>query len=272
MPSAAGITAAGSFLGGVGNVAGALRKPDKQEVVRPDPFKGALSTGSYWMGGGQLRTTTGDVIAQERDLRGRLGALAQTVKPGFSQARQALSSMFGAGRQQAVGTLRANLSQRGLLGASFANDQIAQLESEFKLKEALAISETYQMEFDKTLATLQAEGMLKEQQAARELAELGIATDFLRDVNQITSKQSTALAELAGDQALRAAGMDPDSLDLPPPPPTAAPLNDWRAVFGRGGRGGGSQAREGGGMRDRTAGRGAPGRGGFGRDSSNFGH
>jgi hypothetical protein len=248
------ITAAGSLLTGVGNVAGSLRKPPKQQdPVRPDPFKGALSTGSYWMGGGQLRTTTGDVIAQERDLRGRLGALAQTVKPGFSQARQALSSMFGAGRQQAVGTLRANLSQRGLLGASFANDQIAQLESEFKLKEALAISETYQMEFDKTLATLTAEGQLKEQQAARELAELGIATDFLRDVNQITSKQSTALAELAGDQALRAAGMDPDSLDLPPPAPAAGQPGQqsarpvygqsrsspqqpkWAQAFGRGG-------------------------------------
>jgi hypothetical protein len=232
------ITAAGSLLTGVGNVAGSLRKPPKQQdPVRPDPFKGALSTGSYWMGGGQLRTTTGDVIAQERDLRGRLGALAQTVKPGFSQARQALSAMFGAGRQQAVGTLRANLSQRGLLGASFANDQIAQLESEFKLKEALAISETYQMEFDKTLATLTAEGQLKEQQAARELAELGIATDFLRDVNQITSKQSTALAELAGDQALRAAGMDPDSLDLPPPAPAAGQpgQQSTRPIYGTSG-------------------------------------
>jgi hypothetical protein len=82
--------------------------------------KSPLSTGSYYFGGGQLRTTTGDVLSQERALRGRLGDLAKTVAPGMSQQRQALSGLFGAGRQQVMGTLRANLQQRGLLGAALA--------------------------------------------------------------------------------------------------------------------------------------------------------
>jgi hypothetical protein len=214
------LSGAGSLLGGVGNIIGAVQKPDSPEVVKPNPFKKPLSTGSYWFGGGQLRSSTGDVLGQERSLRERLGGLAQSVAPGFSAQRQALAGMFGAGRQQALGTLRSNLAQRGLLGASFANDQMAQLDAEFRMQEAMAVSQTYQQEFSATLQTIQAETLLKEQQAAREIAELGIATDFLADVNQITSKQSKALAELAGEQALRAAGLDPDSMDLPPSEPT----------------------------------------------------
>jgi hypothetical protein len=178
------LSGAGSLLGGVGNIIGAVQKPDSPEVVKPNPFKKPLSTGSYWFGGGQLRSSTGDVLGQERSLRERLGGLAQTVAPGF------------------------------------ANDQMAQLDAEFRMQEAMAVSQTYQQEFSATLQTIQAETLLKEQQAAREIAELGIATDFLAEVNQVTSKQSKALAELAGEQALRAAGLDPDSLDLPPSEPT----------------------------------------------------
>lgn len=216
---AAAVGSGASFagiLGGIGSIGlaggsilGALQNNQKVPTdTTHQPFLGLQSTPNYFFGGGQLRRTNqGDTLAQETALRSRLSALQASVAPGFGASRLAISHLFEAQRQQAVGDLRTNLSRRGLLGASFAQDQVSQLESDFAMKEAAAMAEQYQQEFTATYQTLQAENQLNQQEVTRQLTELGLSTEFLKYANQTYQYQTNQLASLSAQQVLDQAGV-----------------------------------------------------------------
>ena len=204
----------GNALIGTGTVMGAMQgyQGGSTGGLKPKPFLGPISTPGYFLGGGQLRLTSPDILNQERSLQQRLQGLAATVAPGMSQQRAALGQMFGAAKQQALGTLRSNLAQRGLLGWSFGQDQMRQLESQYNLDQANAMRETYNNEFTATFQTLQAEAGLKQEQAQRQIAELQIAGNYLSTVKQLDSTVTRGLAEMAAEQAVIAAGGDPSQV------------------------------------------------------------
>lgn len=76
---------------------------------------------------------------------GRFSDLLSRVRPGFSDIRAAredsIRNTFLRERSQAVGTLRQNLSRRGVLGSSFADASLGQAESAFADAEARALAE-----------------------------------------------------------------------------------------------------------------------------------
>ena len=166
----------------------------------PKPFKKRILTPGYTFGGGQL-TRLGGAMDQERRLTEGLGTLRTQMSPGFGPLSQQVGPQFAAQRNQAVGNLRSNLAQRGILGASFADNQIANAEAEFSLQESLARAGSFQREYEATIGVIQQQIEMQKTTISRELSELGISTSFLSTINQEMDKQAKQLADLAGQRA-----------------------------------------------------------------------
>lgn len=212
-----------SFINPITDIAGTLfntfssNKPGKEKDLRP-PFRGRVVTPAYSLGGGQLARLNTGVLDQERSLQTTLGGLRQQVAPGFGQLTTALGQQFAAQRGQAVGNLRASLAQRGVLGSSFAENQIQQAESEFSMQEATAKAQAFQQEFAATLDTINMEAALVKQQLSRELSELGLAADFLSGVDQIVDSNAKDLQKIAQRKAYEALYQELTGQHAPPMP------------------------------------------------------
>lgn len=189
-----GVDIAGGIASLFGSGGDSAPKPNR-------PFAGRVMTPSYTLGGGQLTRLQSGSLDQTRALQGRLGTLRQQIAPGFGQLSQAIGQQFGNQRSQAVGNLRTNMAQRGVLGSSFADTALNQVESEFAQQEFAARAQAFQQEFNASLATIQSEMALNAQELGRELQELGLSLNYLSGVEQETDKQSKELAKIAAQKA-----------------------------------------------------------------------
>lgn len=159
------------------------------------PFKGLIDTGAYRFGGGLLRGTN-DFSLGEQGIRANLANLQQQVKPGFGALTEAGAAAIRQAGAQASGNLRAQLAQRGLQGASFAQDQLASVASEFSKQEHEFRTQAWQQELNATMSILDAQHQSLLSQATKDLSELSISTGFLDSVNQ------SLLSQKAIEQAL----------------------------------------------------------------------
>jgi hypothetical protein len=190
----------GDIISGIGsgvNIAGSIADLFRKDssggggLIPPDPYKGLISTDAYRFGSGAL-AGTGDMAQQERRLLGLSEGLGASASPGFGQLTTTGVDAIRRNAQQASGNLRSSLAQRGLSGASFANDQVGRVLSDYQTQENEFRAQAFQAEYEASLKAITQQQQILAQQAERELGELGIATAFLAQVNQTILSQAQA--------------------------------------------------------------------------------
>ena len=171
------------------DIAGLFGSNNKPAGSSAKPYKDLIVTPGYTFGGGTLTRRNNDFLSGQRRLRDLTGTLQAQVKPGYGQLTETGVNAIRNRAAQESGNLRAQLAQRGLLGASFANDALArtsmdygQLESEFR-------AQAFQNEMAASNALIDRTQQSLAAQAAQELSELGTSTSFLQTVNQVAVTQ-----------------------------------------------------------------------------------
>lgn len=208
----------GDILSGIGSVAtgvgSLLGRRDRRDTdvtqFRPLPFTDPFRTPSFAVGPSgisrlnqllpqrqaELGVFTRSLRGGLQDIRGGLTDLRGEVRPGFGRLSRIASTTIRQAGAQAVGNLRSQLQRRNVLGASFADDAIARVQSEFAQREEQALAQAAINEIAATLqidqldlATsnallqqAQTEAALVTQQIQQELAELGIGAEFFSNV------------------------------------------------------------------------------------------
>lgn len=196
-------TGVGSALTGVGNLAGAAGAiygafqdpPNPYKNYPSKPFTGLINTPGYSFGGGQLQTSS-DVIPSLQKQRGLIGDLQSQVQPGYGKLTEAGINAIRQQGAQASGNLRAQLAQRGLSGASFAQDQLASVANQYSQLENEFRTQAFQQELQASTQLIDQQHTNLAAQAQQELGQLGIATGFLNSVPQAMQTQKSI------DQAL----------------------------------------------------------------------
>lgn len=198
----------GSILGGVGSLVGAAGDiyGSFQDAPKPvfdtqhAPFKGLITTPGYAFGGGSLLTRNNDFVQGQRRLRDLYSGLRAEVRPGFGRLTESGVNAIRQQAAQAAGNLRGQLAQRGLSGASFADDALTRVGVEYNQAETAFRAQAFQQEMDATNQLLDRENASLLEQATQQLSELGVASQFLGSVNQVATSQAQAQAALAQEQ------------------------------------------------------------------------
>lgn len=194
----------GGILSGVGNLAGAAGAiygafqdaPNPYKNYPSKPFTGLISTPGYSFGGGQLTNNNNQVQQGLETQRGNLSGLQGEVKPGYGKLTEAGVNAIRQQGAQASGNLRAQLAQRGLSGASFAQDQLASVANQYSQLENEFRTQAFQQELQASTQLIDQQHQNLSLQAQQELGQLGIATGFLNSVPQAMQTQKSI------DQAL----------------------------------------------------------------------
>lgn len=138
----------------------------------------------------------------------QLGGLVSQLDPATGKVTSSIRESFGARLRAATGNLRENLSRRRILGSSFANASLAQLEGEFARAEAeaLAQAEFSGIQAQANLIGVQADLSAKE--FATQLQNLNVETDAaVRIATGVQSAVSQASQAGASAAAQSAAGI-----------------------------------------------------------------
>jgi hypothetical protein len=199
------------------------------------PYKGPIVTPGYTFSGGVLAPRDNSYGQANQDLSklygnqlGGLNAfstqnlapLSARLAPGYGQLTQAMVGAAQSKGQQAYGNLRDQLAQRNILGASFADNQLAQQQSQNTQDENLARANAFQQEMQSTLglnqqqmdvlaqqlANANAQAGQVNQVAAQKLNELGLPLGFLRTVLQTGTPAAEAYKAAALQQSLGGPG------------------------------------------------------------------
>lgn len=210
----------GSLVGAAGDIYGAFQNPPNPYKNYPtNPYKGLITTPAYTLGGGSLLTRNNDFVAGQRRLRDVYGTLRAQVQPGFGRLTESGVNAIRQQAAQASGNLRSQLAQRGLAGASFADDALTRVGLEYNQAETAFRAQAFQQEMDATNQLLDRENASLLEQATQQLSELGVATQFLSSVNQVATSQKAAEAALKQEelQTKYFGGTQP-AADAPPTP------------------------------------------------------
>lgn len=149
-----------------------------------------------------------------------LAPLSARLAPGYGQLTQSAVNDATSAGQKTYGNLRDQLAQRGILGASFADNQLSQQASQNQQDIDTARAQAFQQEMQATLglnqqqadvlasqlANANAQASQVNQVAAQKLNELGIEAGFLKNVQQTDTPANNAYKAAAIQQALGAAG------------------------------------------------------------------
>lgn len=208
----------GSFVGAAGDIYGAFQDQPKPVFdTQHAPYKGLITTPGYAFGGGSLLTRNNDFVQGQRRLRDVYSGLRAQVAPGFGQLTQTGVNAIRQQAASAAGNLRGQLAQRGLSGASFADDALNRVGLEYSQAESQFRAQAFQQEMDATNQLLDRENASLLEQATQQLSELGVATQFLGSVNQVATGQAQAQAALAQEQ------LQTKYFGPPQPAPAATP-------------------------------------------------
>ena len=254
----AGVNLAGSLaslFGGNQNATNVSNNPNSAINTANLPFKGPVVTPGYVMTGGVLAPRSNAAATANQQLSqlygNQLGGLnmfsqdlaqqGANLTPGYGQLTNSMVANATAAGQQQYGNLRDQLNQRNILGASFADNQLAQQQSENQKNIDTAQATAFQQEMQarqglntqqldalaQQLANANSQTSLVNQQAQNQLAELGLSLGFLKNVQQTASTASVPYANNAVAGALGTT-------------PGAAGTIDPNGSFVRGGSGGGN--------------------------------
>ena len=141
---------AGPLLGAAGGLFGSSSGASAPQInYTPTGFSGGGLTGS--MSGGNFNVSptsarsnlVGGLSSTFGNQATALGQLRSTVTPGFSQFRQAGMNTLESGRQAAIGNLRQNLARRRVLGSSFAQSALGNVDAQYAQNEANFQADAY---------------------------------------------------------------------------------------------------------------------------------
>ena len=170
-------------------------------------FKGNIVTPSYTFGGGKVIARDPYIQNNRAALYGQLGQLGGEVRPGYGRLTSSGVEAIRAAAGRQVGNLRAQQAKRGLEGASFAQNDLNNLQLSYQKAEDDFRAQAWERELAASQSLIAQQSDLLAQQATQQLSELGIATNFLASVNQgIQSKATikTALKQYELEQKLNA--------------------------------------------------------------------
>ncbi len=189
---------------------------------------------------GNLGSIEEQIAAAESRLGG-LGALAEAAQRAIGE-REAI----------AVGTAREALARRGVLGSSFASDAISRIQAGFAQERVRATGEATQIElaerarlvglrfglteqqagvFGLQLAAVQQRVNLLSLQIQRELSELGLATSFLSQVDQLVNGGVTGAVLAQATTSTSTAGFESETeRSLFSPEPLFTPISSSTTV------------------------------------------
>ena len=211
--SVAPLSGVGDIIGAVGGLFGKKPETPPAPGFYSRPFRKPISTGAFTFGGGKLARTGTEVPEAEKRLQALTGSLREGLAPGFGKLSQSQRDIVRASGNKTAGDLRAQFAQRGIGGASFAADQLGAVERETMMQERMADAQAWAAETDAQFKAVEFEMASLKSQVERELAELGIATQFLAGVDQVIEKQTKVKAKKVAKKRFA---------EQPPPPPGAA--------------------------------------------------
>ncbi len=180
----------GGALGGlVGGLFGSSQAPSQPRFnFFPD-----ITTPSF-----RLRTGEGGIVDLTRtgspqrfpNILADLAELRGEVRPGFGRFTEAAVESIRRAKGDALGNARQQLQRRRVAGSSFANAQLAGIESEFGRQENLFRGQALLQEIDATFKVIDEELKVKQANFQAEFLELGIAANVAGFVTQALSQQA----------------------------------------------------------------------------------
>lgn len=193
------------------------RSPLPQGFIASTP---GFNVSSGLTDGGNFQTTLtrlGTPIQQAFDQRfprilSDFDSLREAVRPGFSALRDARLAENDNTRSRAIGNLRENLGRRRVLGSSFGQDAQVRAELAVGQERDRIQAETFLQEIDATSNLIQQESTQLFNAINRELAELGIATQFNTSTGQIFSNNQQFLQQQAAQLAVARANTSSSNL------------------------------------------------------------
>lgn len=166
--------------------------------------QGFSTPGISYAGGGTLSespTLSGNVGSLQSTFGQQAGALARlnaTVTPGFSQLRRAGLSQINTQQKATMSNLAENLSQRRILGSSFANASQSQTAAEFAQQKANFSAQSYLQELQASNQLTQEQYQASTQQYSTFINQSNIEAGIAAN---LTSQANSALASVATAQA-----------------------------------------------------------------------
>lgn len=138
-----------------------------------------------------------------------IAALKARVAPGMSELRAARLGEIENSRARAVGNLRDNLQKRRVLGSSFAQDSLANAESEFAQQKSKVAGESFMQELEATNQLMTQEYEARAGEFQTWLGEMGLqaslaaelSAQFQSEANKNMQLKASLLAELANNGA-----------------------------------------------------------------------
>lgn len=130
-----------------------------------------------------------------------IDTLRGTIRPGFSDLREARLRQVANARSRGMGDLRENLRRRRVAGSSFANDTLTRAEAEFGQQAADQEALSFLEELNANQQLLAAESTQLFSALERELAEAGLAANFASNAANLFSQNQMFAANLAAQEA-----------------------------------------------------------------------
>lgn len=130
-----------------------------------------------------------------------IDTLRGTLTPGFSQLRDARLQQVENARSRGIGNLRDSLSRRRVLGSSFGGDAQIRAEAEFAQAASQQEAQSFleELEANTQLINLESEQLFNA--LNRELAEIGLATNFATQTSDLVSRNAQFERSLAAEEA-----------------------------------------------------------------------
>lgn len=130
-----------------------------------------------------------------------IDTLRESIRPGFSQLREARLRQVSNARSRGLSDLRDNLRRRRVSGASFANDQIIRAEREFGELAAEQEAKSFLEELGASQQILNLESAQIFEALERELAELNLASGFATNAADLFSRNQMFATQIAISEA-----------------------------------------------------------------------
>ena len=135
----------------------------------------------------------------------QFGNLANTVQPGFSLFRQQGLAQLQQQQQANQSNLQGNLSQRRMLGSSFANSSISNANADFANQQANFIASSYLQEVAASSQLTQQQYSMATQGYQAELQQTNIDSTIAADMASKMGSTMASLSETQGQLDLSAA-------------------------------------------------------------------
>lgn len=127
--------------------------------------------------------------------------LLSQIQPGFGRLSSATQQEIENASRAAVGNLREQLARRRVLGASFANDQMAGLKATYDQMKQKAMAESFVQEMEMTKQVISQRTEARNQAISQAFSQLNFEGDTGRQLTALIMANNNDMAKLQADLA-----------------------------------------------------------------------